>query len=897
MIPLGPLSFGAPLILAGMVALPVIWLLLRVTPPAPRRQSFPPLRLLQGLGSRQQTAQRTPWWLLLLRLAAAALVILGLAKPVIDPSGGAAVSDAPLLLVIDDGWAAAPTWEAKLDAAADLLDQAERQQRPVRLLTTAADASGAPPRLSNLSTAEQTRERLRALEPQPWQPDLAEAAAAVRAADAAPAQAVWLSDGLDHPGTEALTRSLQGLGRLTVIEPPAERAPLVLLPPVRGPEGITVTVRRPSGGNLPPRSVTVRAIDSRGRAVGATPVALDAGSTEGRGLIALPSDLGGDLARLEVASPNDAGSAAGVVLLDERWRRRPVGISTSDTGQTGVPLLSDTYYVERALGPHADVRSGPVRTLLDQPLSALVLTGGAPIPDALEARLGQWVRGGGVLIRFAGPELASAGGDGLLPVGIRGGGRTLGGVLSWSEPAHLESFSDSGPLAGLTVPPEVTVRAQVLAEPSADLGRKTWARLADGTPLVTGDRLGQGWVVLIHTTANAEWTDLPLSGVFPAMLRRLVGLGEGVGARSSAESLPPLDALDGFGRLGRPGPAAEPLPPPPQEAPVGPQHPPGYYGRGDLRVAHGLATADLVPQALGPLPPGAERRTLGQQARQIDLRPPLLTAALLLVLVDMLLSLMLRGLLGWRRSAAGLILVLALGAGSARAADPQSTAEQAALHTRLAHVLTGDAATDRVVHSGLAELTAVLARRSSAELAPPMGLDLDADVLLVFPMIYWPAVAGQPLPDAAAKEKVADYLAHGGLILFDGRDGDGTALRTLLSDLDIPPLTRLPDDHVLTRSFYLTNGLPGRVDGGAVWVAADAARGDAVSGVIIGSNDWAGAWAVDEQGRPMLPAVPGGERQREMAYRAGVNMVMYALTGNYKADQVHLPAILERLTQ
>jgi hypothetical protein len=110
---------------------------------------------------------------------------------------------------------------------------------------------------------------------------------------------------------------------------------------------------------------------------------------------------------------------------------------------------------------------------------------------------------------------------------------------------------------------------------------------------------------------------------------------------------------------------------------------------------------------------------------------------------------------------------------------------------------------------------------------------------------------------------------------------------------------------VLTKSFYLLDNFPGRWDGGPLWVEArsgsaepgQAVRADGVSSIIVTSNDFAGAWARDDSGRPIFPVVPGGEMQREMAYRTGVNIVMYALTGNYKADQVHLPALLERLGQ
>jgi len=112
----------------------------------------------------------------------------------------------------------------------------------------------------------------------------------------------------------------------------------------------------------------------------------------------------------------------------------------------------------------------------------------------------------------------------------------------------------------------------------------------------------------------------------------------------------------------------------------------------------------------------------------------------------------------------------------------------------------------------------------------------------------------------------------------------------------VPPLAPVPEDHVLKRAFYLLADLPGRFAGGTVWVARDVDRAnDSVSPVIIGGHDWASAWAIDARGQNPFAAVPGGARQRTLAYRFGANLVMYALTGNYKGDQVHVPAILERL--
>jgi len=123
-------------------------------------------------------------------------------------------------------------------------------------------------------------------------------------------------------------------------------------------------------------------------------------------------------------------------------------------------------------------------------------------------------------------------------------------------------------------------------------------------------------------------------------------------------------------------------------------------------------------------------------------------------------------------------------------------------------------------------------------------------------------------------------------------------LRRAGTGLAIPPLAPLDSDHVIARSFYLLSEFPGHFSGETVWVQRDQDRAnDSVSPVIVGANDWAAAWAQDDDGNPLYATVPGGARQRTLAFRFGVNLVMYALTGNYKGDQVHVPAILERLGQ
>src|SRR5689334_13165466 len=130
MLGLGPLAFAAPWALGALIVLPVLWWLLRLTPPAPRTVRFPAIRLLRDLVVREETPARTPLWLMILRMVLAALVILALAQPVLNPRAGIP-GGGPLILVVDTGWAAGRNWAQHRATLDDLLDQAERQGRDV----------------------------------------------------------------------------------------------------------------------------------------------------------------------------------------------------------------------------------------------------------------------------------------------------------------------------------------------------------------------------------------------------------------------------------------------------------------------------------------------------------------------------------------------------------------------------------------------------------------------------------------------------------------------------------------------------------------------------------------------------------------------------------------------
>src|SRR6516165_4742256 len=570
---IGPIAFLSPMLLTGLLALPVIWWLLRTIPPRPRRLEFPPTRILVGIESGDKTPAQTPWWLTLLRMAAAALIILALAEPVLNPNRATALSGSgPVVLVVDNGWAAAAQWRTRTFVVERLIAEAESQSRPVLIAPTASETRAISLKIESPLAARSTAA---AVATEPFAPDRVAAARAIATAlqGSSGCSIVWLADGVDHDGTaRAFAERLAELanGRLAVIEPRAGQEALGTVAHITDSGRLGAQVLRAEGQA---RGGTLHAISARGQRLGEVPFNLEAGETRALASFDMPLELRNQVTRVEIAGERSAGA---VHLLDARSQWHRIGLLSGEAREQAQPLLAPLYYVERALQPFSEIArsddpnlSTAIDGLIKRRISVLMLADIGTLPHDLKALLEDWVGKGGVLVRFAGPRLEN-GGDDLLPVPLRLGGRALGGALSWSTPQPLAPFADDSLFAGLAAPAEVVVNRQVLADPARLRQEvKVWARLKDGTPLVTATRRGDGELIFVHVTANSDWSNLPMSGLFVEMLRRIASLGKLGGAAElpaadskeassdapqSADVLAPLQVLDGFGLLRNPSP-------------------------------------------------------------------------------------------------------------------------------------------------------------------------------------------------------------------------------------------------------------------------------------------------------------------------------------------------------
>jgi hypothetical protein len=931
---LSALTFATPLALAALLALPVIWWLLRFTPPKPETVKFPPLRILLELTSKEQESDKTPWWLLLLRLAIAALLILGVSHPSYAPGRLGQLDASPLLLVVDDSWAAAGNWDKRQAVLKGILEEARTANAVASLATTTPVV-----RPLNLEPADPRTiaARAAALAPRALSPDYPAALAMLQKAFAASPslRVIWMSDGLRQAEATAFAQGLAalatGTANVEVILPEEAELPVALAAPVVEGSRIKITALRVAQET--PAEMKAVAIASNGRNLGDVPLSFAGASGKAEASFELPIELRNEVSRITLENVRNASA---VFLLDDRWRRKTIALQSGAASEDAQPLLSPLYYVSRAIEPFGEVSEPAdpraLKEALDAGLSMLLMADIGVIPGESQQQIADWVNRGGLLVRFAGPRLAGLEqgleADPLIPVTLRQGGRSLGSALSWETPQAMQAFPASSPFAGLVLDNTVRVTRQVLAEPDADLPDRVWAVLEDGTPLVTARRQGKGTLVLFHVTANADWSNLPLTGLFVEMLRKLLdsapaaggGAAPGAASDGAEQSFVPRRALSGFGELTDPLPDTQPIALADiDKASVSARHPAGLYTRGAQERALNLSQAGDALIPVTSLPSGIAIRSLAPLPA-MPLAPLAFAMAAILFLLDCLAALFLGGGLTRlrNRSAAAAMLALALLApgNDALAQDADDYALRNALHTRLAYVLTGDSEIDRISEEGLRGLTAILRDRTSIEAAEPAAVDIARDDIVFFPLLYWPVRPEATVPSDAALAKIDAFMKNGGTIFFDLRDdglgfdslsgnvtASADALRRMLAKLDIPPLEPVPEEHVLTKSFYLMNSFPGRYEAGRLWVERPDAEGassgntDGVSSLIIGANDYAAAWAMDDLGTPLYAVIPGSDRQREYAYRAGINIVMYAMTGNYKADQVHVPALLERLGQ
>ncbi|MEM9108039.1 MAG: BatA domain-containing protein, partial [Pseudomonadota bacterium] len=296
------LTFASPLILFGLLALPLIWWLLRLTPPRPKEEVFPPTRILEEIGKREETPAQSPWWLTLLRLLMAALIIFALSEPVWNAQTKSLQGNGPVLIVMDNGWASGPGWSERMITAEELLEQAADAGRPTALVFS---TDGAKADL-NTTLAEQLLPKLKAAEPLPLPVDMAALADRVASAPVPFSSLVWLTSGLGHPGTEKFAEAVNVLNipQALVYQPDTDG--LQVLTGINNtPEALVANVERPNLNVAQQGRATE--FDQQGRSIASADFSFAVDQTASDVRFVLPVELRNEITRIAIDDHQQAG--------------------------------------------------------------------------------------------------------------------------------------------------------------------------------------------------------------------------------------------------------------------------------------------------------------------------------------------------------------------------------------------------------------------------------------------------------------------------------------------------------------------------------------------------------------------------------------------------------------
>lgn len=924
MLSIGSLVFTNPWILSALALVPLAYFIIRAIPPAPRRMFFPATWLTRQLNSETTTSQAAPWWLLLLRLLMLTLLILALAGPSLSRIG-ASTDSGPVALMIDNDWSAAADWEARSAVVQEMLSRFNEAGRSVAIVPTAPPIGGWPEGHSfTFLNAGESAQRLAALQPVPWVPDYEAATRHIKAlAEGKEASIQYFTNGINHGNAGPFLSAANAAAPMEITALKQASLRQLAIANVRPTaDGFEVLVIRKDGERA--LSLTVVITDTAGTLLASKTAEFGADQSRVDVRLAVPALLRARVAQLRIEAARHAGAT---YVFDARAQRPMVGIVDSQNSLVDQPLQTPYYYLSRALQPFATLERGDVDTLLASGASILLLPDQARLPLAEEDAVLSWLRAGGTVLRFSGPNLFAGDDlqdDALLPTRLRPEPRVVGGALSWSAAQPLAPFDENSPFYGVAIAQDIRIEKQALVRSGSAQQAKVWAKLADGTPLVTASTFDSGTLVLFHTSANASWSNLALSGTFVEMLQRLLQIGV---SRQSAGTGPSdmlvlTKMLNASGQL---VPASDRFAPIARaqldKSASGPAQPPGIYEGARTVLAMNLAAN------AGPLTPRTQLRAMEDAAGALPYRlidgPQersfiglLLMALFILAIIDVVATLLLHANPGtrfaWpkalRRTAATLAALSAISvlwqseAVHAQEASPSELAE----NVRLACIVTGDSAVNALCTKGLDSLSRQLNLRTSVWTGAAQSIDPLQDDLGLYPLLYWPILQDAAALPQAAYTRLNSYLQSGGMIIMDlGVKLPGQArmdvtlpaqdvLARIRRNLTVPPLAMLTKEHVLTHSFYILKSFPGRRGNASVWVEAGGeAIGADVSPIIVGAADWLTAWS---NAQTSLPGYASGDaRGTELAVRFGINAVMYALTGTYKADQVHLPALLERV--
>ncbi|MED5423642.1 MAG: DUF4159 domain-containing protein [Pseudomonadota bacterium] len=920
------LQFITPMALWAALALPILWFVFKTIPPHPRLIKLPTARFLKDIETEDSQKDDIPWWLKLLRIILMACVILAAAGPYLAPKQPVKIDGDAIAIIMDNSWAAAPQVEKQRTKAASLINLAEQKGKKIVLIETIPEHKNISP-IKLLIPAE-ARNRVKHIQIYPWEADHAALLNNFKEQESILSKAktfYWLGHGYNDGDINALSKYLRNFGKVIYFDPDSKTRARVIKGALNKDGKDTYKYAQFDGFYYnDQRDYKLFLKDSFSNVLGFM------------NFDEIRNNTNEDLAPLwDALSNNDDTApsyiqigpykhAASTYFLPAEILKQKVGIvSGQDTVDREIsPLIQAIYYISKAVEGKAPYSIDPVDKLLDWGAKLIIVPENYVLNQSDMDKLSKWVKQGGTLLRFPPNQQDGLNAeDILLPVELLKEERSIAGRIDWQEPLSLAKIPEDSPLAGIPFDKQLEIKRQVLAVPSARDNASIWAVASDGTPIISARDEGQGRIILIHTQAKPGWSNMPLTGFFVNVLHRIIDISSGARMQTSKSSDTESMTQMGFTPYKKISAQGELIPADHTQIelsiqdlrnkPLSYDYWPGIYHSNNAEYIVNLG------DKLGPLNLINARQLNADiqpysYDRNINLRIYFIIAALVLFFIEWIVVALLSGA-GQRINIIQIVrkanlfipLFMAVSILSLPAAAADDDASRAN-SLNLAYVETSNPIVNAMAQKGLQYVANALTQRTALLNVRVVGVNIAKDDLAFYPLLYWP-IENQTLDDESYARS-NDYINTGGMLFIDIRNGRKLAqsfysrnqpLHTLGEKLFIPLLSPLPQNHVLRKSYYLVSrdNIGGRHASGDIWLdlGGNTPKTDEsteetsqhVASLIIGSNDWIGIWS-DEN---------ADIYKRENALRFAINLVMYALTGTYKQDQVHTKAILERLNQ
>jgi hypothetical protein len=920
------LSFITPQLLCCLCLLPLLWFIFKAIPPQPRPLELPTARFLIGLETENAASDKLPWWLKLLRVVLFAAIIIAAAAPYIKPHEELTIKGESLAIIVENSWAAAPHSDAQKDKALSLIALAEQQKKTVLLIKTIPDHEKQS-RIT-LRTPSEARSMVEHIKLYPWKAnhvallqELRDNTDKLKAAKTFH----WLGHGYDDGDLQSNIAYLNKLGKVDYYKPDDSAAALVIKRALNA-EGREShkSIQIDGAFNDNKKALRITAKDQFDNVLSFITLK-DIKNNSDTDISALWDGIEmQDIAPnyLQASTLKHAGS---VRYVSANIIKQRVGIAAaSDTiNREESPLIQSLYYLSKAVEGKAPHNIAPIHDLIEWKATLIIIPENYALSGSDTETLTAWLENGGTLLRFPPNANIKQQGKVLMPVELLDDERNIAGRLDWQEPLTLGSIPQDSPLSGIAEDKTLEIKRQILATPAMSNAAASWALASDGTPLITAKGFGKGRIILMHTQAKPGWSNLPLTGFFINTLHRIVDIS--TGARISVDRSTALStdlenaSFTAYKVINANGDLIEP----PSELnaqnlkdiqskPLSHNLWPGIYRSNNAEIIVNLGDKINAIKTIYPQQLKASVKPYIKE-RNINLLPYFVALIIGLILAEWLSIAILTGFTPFYKKPSkhslstwlliGLCSLMLTNPSFAQSANNDDEAQRAN-SLNLAYIKSGNPIIDSMAEKGLRFVGNALEARTALYDVKVMGVKLDSDELAFYPVLYWPLTTAELREsEYAALNK---YMNSGGMLFIDMRNGrkisqtlynKNSELIKLGNHLAVPLLSPLPENHVLRKSYYLLSkdNIAGRYKTGDIWLdlgnsadkntPKDEQDSQYVARLLIGANDWIGLWS-DES---------ADIYEREKALRFAINLIMYALTGTYKQDQVHTKAILERL--